>query len=101
MPSLSTKRSSAMIGQVASKLTELPPDDLRLVLDLVERLQARAESHQPLSTAEIGDLAKQRAALLAEVPREQVAAHFEELAEEIRQEAIANETAIDGDWRGD
>ncbi len=46
-------------------------------------------------------IAKKRAALLRDVPPEQVAARFTQLTEEIRQVAIANGTAIDGDWPGD
>lgn len=101
MQTLTARAPSAMIGQVALKLTELAIEDLRLVVDLVDRLQRPAEPHQPLSTTEIRELAKHRAALLNEVPREQVAAHFAEIAEEIRQEAMAKGTAIEGDWRDD
>ena len=46
-------------------------------------------------------IAKKRAALLRDVPRDQVAARFTQLSEEIRQEAIAKGTAIDGDLVGD
>jgi hypothetical protein len=92
-----------MIGQLALKLTELADDDLPLVVEFVDQLdrQRSEEPHRRLSTAEIRELAKRRAAKLADVPREQVAARFEELAEEVRQEAIDKGTAIDGDWHRD
>jgi hypothetical protein len=35
------------------------------------------------------------------MPREQLVARFVEVGEQIRQEAIAKGTAIDGDWAGD
>jgi len=45
--------------------------------------------------------ARRRATLLRDVPREEIVARFLELAEEIRREAIAKGTAVEGDWQGD
>jgi hypothetical protein len=53
------------------------------------------------SAAEIREEASRRARLLGDVPREQLAARFAEVGEQIRQEAIARGTAIEGDWTGD
>ena len=44
--------------------------------------------------------ARRRGGLLQDVPRAEIMARFRELAEEIRQEAIAKGTAIEGDWEG-
>ena len=52
-------------------------------------------------TVEIRKKARKRARLLREVPREQLMDRFFEVGEQIRQEAIAKGTAIDGDWLGD
>lgn len=53
------------------------------------------------SAAEIREEASRRARLLPDVPREQLVARFVEIGEQIRQEAIARGTAIDGDWADD
>jgi hypothetical protein len=45
--------------------------------------------------------ARRRAALLKDVPREQLVARFLTLGDEIRREAVRKGTAVDGDWTGD
>jgi hypothetical protein len=35
------------------------------------------------------------------MPREQLAAQFQEVGERIRSQAIAEGTAVEGDWEGD
>ena len=93
--------SPAVIGQIALKLSKLSAEEVSGVLEILDHLSPSGTSRKPVTAAEIFALAKQRAAALRDVPREQVAARFAELAEEIRQEAIAKGTAIDGDWTGD
>lgn len=92
---------AARIGQAASKLTALPEEDLLLVLELLENLERRALPPSSLPVAQIRELAKARAKRLAFVPRDVLMARFLELAEEIRRQAIARGTAVDGDWMGD
>ena len=95
--------AQAIIGGVAVRLGQLPLEDIRLVAQMVARLQQQrqaAASHR-LSPAEIVTEARRRAALLSDVPRAEIAARFEALAEEIREQAIAQGTAIEGDWLGD
>ena len=90
----------AIIGGVAVRLGQLPLEDIRLVAQMVARLQQQrqaATSHR-LSPVEIVTEARRRAALLSDVPRAEIAARFEALAEEIREQAIAQGTAIEGDW---
>lgn len=85
-------------SQVAARLTELPPEDLRLVVDFLDYLKER----RPASAgARLRIEARRRARLLQDVPREQLAVRFAELTEEIRREAIAKGTAVEGDWVGD
>ena len=55
------------------------------------------KKERPFSVEEI----RRRARLLRDISREQLVARFIEVGEQIRQEAIANGTAIDGDWTGD
>ena len=99
---MSTTMTPTLIGRVASELTRLPEEDLSLVIEFVEHLkQRRAIPREPLSPAEMRTEARRRATLLRDVPREEIVARFLELAEEIRREAIAKGTAVEGDWEGD
>ena len=88
------------VSQVAARLTELPPEDLRLVVDFLDYLKERhpGSAHR---VAAVRTEARRRARLLQDVPREQLFARFAELTEEIRREAIEKGTAIEGDWVGD
>lgn len=45
--------------------------------------------------------AMRRSQLLRDVPRSEIVARFQQVAEEIRQEAIARGNAIDGDLLSD
>jgi hypothetical protein len=94
--------TKATIGRVASELTQLSEEDLPLVVEFVEFLkQRKAKTMRPLSPAKIRAQARRRAALLQNVPREEIVARFRELTEEIREEAISQGTAIEGDWVSD
>jgi excisionase family DNA binding protein len=93
----------AAIGGVALQLAQLPAEDIFSAVQFVSRLrqQRAASTSPPLTPAEIVAEARRQAALLDGVPRAEIAARFAVLAEEIRQQAIAQGTAIEGDWIGD
>jgi hypothetical protein len=92
-----------LIGQVASELTSLPEEDIPLVVEFVDYLKyrRRKKSLPQRSGAEIREEAKERARLLDQVPREEIVRRFEELGEQIRQDAILRGVAVDGDWTDD
>lgn len=92
-----------VIGQLALKLSSLPEEDLKLVAEFVNLLEEKGapESPRSMSPADIRERARRRARLLRDVPREHLVARFMEVGEQIRQEAVAKGTAIDGDWTGD
>ena len=92
-----------VVGRIALQLIQLPAEDVSAVAQLVARLRQQRQPAMPRqkSPAEIVAEARRQAALLADVPRAEVIARFEALVEEIRQQAIAKDTAIEGDWRGD
>lgn len=102
MPSKAAAKPQ-VIGQLALKLTNLPEEDLQLVIELVDCLEEKRpeKSARSVSVEEIREEARRRARLLRDVPRDQLVARFIEVGEQIRQEAIAQGTAIDGDWTGD
>jgi excisionase family DNA binding protein len=92
-----------IIGRIALQLVQLPAEDVSAVAQLVTRLRQQRQPAVPrqMSPAEIVAEARKQAALLADVPRAEVITRFEALVEEIRQQAIAKNTAIEGDWLGD
>ena len=68
----------------------------------IQQQQRQTTPQQRLSVAGIRAEARRRTKLLREVPRAEIVSRFRELTEEeIRQEAIAKGTAIEGDWRRD
>jgi hypothetical protein len=96
-------RAPQVIGRLAVKLTALPEEDLQLVLELVDRLEEKhpVESVRSLSVKDIREEARKRSLLLRDVPRDQLVARFVEVGEQIRQGAIAEGMAVDGDWTDD
>lgn len=92
-----------MIGRVVTELTQLPEEDLPLIIEFVDYLkqQHQTRSQQQLSPAQIRAEARRRASRLTEIPRAEIVARFQELSEDIRREAITRGTAIEGDWPGD
>jgi hypothetical protein len=94
-----------LVGQVVVKLMQLPAEDLPLVIEFVDYLAA--QQRQPisreakLSIAEIRAEAHRRAKKLSQISRTEIVARFQQLTEEIRQTAIAKNTAVEGDWLGD
>ena len=98
---LTVKKANAhsMIGQVALELTRLPEEDLPLIIEFVDYLkqQHRTAPQRRLSVAEMRAEARRRASLLRKVPRTEIVARFRELAEGIRQEAIAQGRRVSRD----
>ena len=102
---MSMPRSTAenLIGQVTRELATLPEEDLPLVVEFVEYLkhQRRAPPQRRWSVAEIRSEARRRATQLGALPRAEIVARFQELAEAIRQEAVTGGSAVEGDWQSD
>ena len=95
--------ADSLIGRVARELTSLPEEDLPLVVEFVEYLKRRRPTpvQRPLSVAEIRSEARRRASQLGALPRAEIVARFQELAEAIRQKSVSDGTAVEGDWQGD
>ena len=94
-------RIPAVIGKVATGLVQLPAEYIAMVAQLVARLQQQRLPAAPRLPAEFVTEARRQAALLRNLPRGEIAARFEALSEEIRGQAVALGTAVDGDWFGD
>jgi len=95
--------ADSLIGRVARELTSLPEEDLPLVVEFVEYLkrQRPAPPQRHLSVTEIRVEARRRASQLGTLPRAEIVARFQELAEAIRQEAVTGGSAVEGDWQSD
>jgi len=100
---MASASTSNIIGYVASEMTSLSPEDLPLVVEFVDYLkrQRKSSSQHALSIAQIRNEARRRAELLSDVPRNEIVSRFRALSEDIRRDAIAKNTAIEGDWSGD
>lgn len=91
-----------LLEQVSGDLNTLPEEDLALVAAFVDYLKQRHPAPSPrLSVAAIRAEAQRRAVALQTVPRAELVTRFQEVAEAVRQQAIAQGTAISGDWERD
>jgi hypothetical protein len=92
-----------LIRQAVLEVAALPVNELQLVLDYVAHLKDQREvptAQRPL-VAELRAAARQHATVLKTVPRAVVASQLGNTIERIRGQAIAQETALDGDWHDD
>ncbi len=101
--SIQSTNVTELIGQVVLKVTQLPMEDLPLVIEFMDYLAQQRQDLSPpkLSIAEIRAEARRRAKELNHTSRAEIVVRFQELTKEIRQVAVANNTAIEGDWTGD
>lgn len=88
----------SLLRRTVVEVVNLPDDDLSIVLDVVAFLKQQRSAE---SAADIRRAARQRAAALRSMPRDQLAAQLREVGERIRGQVIANGMAVDGDWEGD
>ena len=88
----------SLLRRTVVEVVNLPDDDLSIVLDVVAFLKQQRSAE---SAADIRRAARQRAAALRSLPRDQLAAQLREVGERIRGQVIANGMAVDGDWEGD
>ncbi len=109
---IQSANTMTLVGQLVLKLTQLAEEDLPLVLEFVDYLTHSAPSTRQvqqrqttlpkrLSAAQIQTEARRQAQVLRQVPRTEIVTRFQKLAEEIRQTAIAKNTAVEGDWLDD
>ena len=88
----------SLIRRTVVEIATLPDDDLAILLDIVALLK---QQRSKATVADIRQAARQRVATLQNMPREQLAAQFQEVGERIRSQAIAKDTAVAGDWEHD
>ncbi len=88
----------SLLRRTVVEVANLPDDDLAIVLDVVAFLKQQRSVD---SAAEIRRTARQRAAALRALPRDQLAVQLREVGERIRGPVVASGMAIEGDWEGD
>ena len=98
-------QTDSMLKQLISDILVLQNDELEIVSVLIEKIKAsrppvQSKTRRP-SVALMRAEAKRRAAALGNVPRAELTARLVKVVDEIRAEAIAKGTAIEGEWKGD
>lgn len=88
----------SLLRRTVVEVASLPDDDLAIVLDVVAFLKQQRSVD---SAAEIRRSARQRAAALRALPRDQLAMQLRDVGERIRGQVVASGMAIEGDWEGD
>ena len=91
-----------LVRAAVLEVAQLPDRDLVLVVQFVRELKQRRGSATPRpSVAEVRAEARRLASAMESLSREQVLARFRETLEYMRAQAVAEGTAIEGDWQGD
>lgn len=94
--------SQSLVRQAVIEVANLPEPALRQVLAYIEVLKGQqAEAAKAAVTAAINAEAERLAATMQGRPRPEVMAEFRSVLESMRQQAVAQGTAIDGEWQGD
>jgi len=91
-----------LIRKTIIEVASLPEKDMLSVLEVVGKIKQREKDGLPnLTVAEIRAEAKRIAAETAGMSRKEVMNRFRETVEQIRSEAIAKGTALEGEWERD
>lgn len=97
-----TVSSAELVRDVVIEVAQLPDQDLLLVRQFVHEIKDRRKTSAPRPTvADIRAEAQRLAAEMSTMSRAEVMEHFRATTERIRNQAIAEGRAIEGDWRGD
>lgn len=91
--------SEELLRRVLSSIAKLPPSDLLVVYETIGDLNQKDRAGY--TAEEILSLAKVRAAEMRHLSHEEVVQRFIDATERIRQTAILNGTAIEGEWERD
>lgn len=91
-----------LIRKTIIEVASLPEKEMLSVLEFVGKIKQREKEGLPkLTVAEVRAEAKRRAAEMKNLSREDMVKRFNAATERIRAQAIANGTAIEGDWERD
>ena len=96
-----TLPSRDLARRAVIEVAQLPENELLVVIEVVNDLKKRRERPHRESAKQLVALAKQRAAEMGNVPRAELAKRLVKVIDEIRAEAIAKGTDIEGEWESD
>jgi hypothetical protein len=97
-----TMDTEKLLRQVLTSIAQLPPTDLLVVFETITELkQKNKKGHASLTTDEILLRAKARAAEMSQLSHAEVVQRFIDATERARVAALANGTAIEGEWESD
>jgi len=88
-----------LVRKTIIEVVSLPEKEMLAVLEFVGKIKQREKDGLPkLTVAEVRAEANRIAAETANLSRKEIMYRFRETVEQIRAEAIAKGTAIDGEW---
>ena len=91
-----------LVRQAVIAVARLPEQELVQLLAYIDTLKERpATTATQQAVASIRAEAAQLAAVMENQPRSEIMAQLRATLERMRAQAIADGTAIDGDWHGD
>lgn len=91
-----------LVRKTILEVVSLPEKDMLTVLEFVGKIKQREKDKLPKFTvAEVHAEANRIAAETANLSRKEIMNRFRETVEQIRTEAIAKGTALDGEWERD
>lgn len=89
-----------LIRKAVIEVAQLPENELLVVIEMVETFKKQRIHPHRDAAAEIVSRAKTRAAETSHLPRPELMKQFSDTLEEIRAEAVAKGTAIEGELEG-
>lgn len=98
---LATVPSQDLIRKAVIEVAQLPENELLAVIELVNDLKKQRARPNREAAVQMVARAKQRAAELSHLSREEVMQQFGNTLDAIRAEAIAKGTALEGELEGD
>lgn len=91
-----------LVRKTILEVVSLPEKDMLTVLEFVGKIKQREKDKLPKFTvAEVHAEANRIVAETANLSRKEIMNRFRETVEQIRTEAIAKGTALDGEWERD
>jgi hypothetical protein len=97
----STIAPQDLVRKAVIEVAQLPENELLLVIEMVGELKKQRARPNRAAAGQLVAHAKSRAAETRHLPRTELMQQFSEVLEEIRAEAVAKGTAIEGELESD
>ncbi|HEU0295458.1 MAG TPA: hypothetical protein VFR47_22155 [Anaerolineales bacterium] len=90
-----------LVRKAVIEVAQLPENELLLVIEMVGELKKQRARPNRAAAQQLVAHAKERAAETSHLPRTELMQQFNAVLEEIRAEAVAKGTAIEGELESD